>query len=79
MLFCDKDLFSVNLFSKTHDSIKKIHLLSKTYDFVKMINLFNKTHDFIQNDKFVNKNDKFANEIWKGIISEKIKKKNVLC
>ena len=37
--FCDKDVSSVNLFSKTHD-------------FIKMINLLSKTNDFIKDDKF---------------------------
>ena len=37
--FGDKDLFSVNL-------------LSKTDDFIKMINSFGKTDDFTKNDKF---------------------------
>ena len=34
-LFCDKDLSSVNLLSKTHDFIKMINVHSKTYDFQK--------------------------------------------
>ena len=33
--FCDKDLSSVNLFSKTHDFIKNINLFSKMYAFRK--------------------------------------------
>ena len=36
--FCDKDVSSVNLISKTHDFIKMINLFSKTHDFIKMIN-----------------------------------------
>ena len=42
MWFCDKDLSSANLFSKTHD-------------FIKMIILFSKTCVF-KNDEFANKN-----------------------
>ena len=41
--FCDKDLSSVTLLSKTHD-------------FIKIINLVNKTYDFVENDKTVVKN-----------------------
>ena len=46
-----------------------INLLSKTHDFIKMINLLNRTHDFI-------KIDRFANKIWKGLPSDKTKKKS---
>ena len=33
--FCDKDLSSVKLLSKTHDFIKMINLLRKTDGFIK--------------------------------------------
>ena len=61
---CDKDLSSVNLFSKTYDFIKK-KLLDKTNVFIKMINLLSKTDDFIKNGEFSKtddfiKDDKFA-------------------
>ena len=49
-----------------------INLLSKTDDFIKMINLLSKTDDFIRNDKFVNNK-------WKGVISEKIKVFPLFC
>ena len=33
--------------------------------------LFNKRYEFIKNVKFVNKNDEFVNNNWKGVTSEK--------
>ena len=47
--FCDKDLSSVNLFSKTHDCSKLMNLLSKTDAFIKMISLLIK-HLFSQKE-----------------------------
>ena len=38
----------------------------------KILNLINKTHDFI-------KDDKFANQKWKGVLSEKIKVFPLVC
>ena len=41
---------------------------------IDLSNKTNKTHDFIKDDKFINRNDKFANTNWKGLISgEKMK------
>ena len=39
----------------------------------KVINLLNKNMNY-KTDKFVNKDDKFANKTWKGVISKKKKK-----
>ena len=56
--FCDKDLSSVNLFSKTDEFIKMRKLFSKTNGLIKIMNLLNKTCDFI---KMINLRDK---SIW---------------